>query len=104
VFTWTDDNYTASGTSNLGTVYSQLGATGVGNANNGSSGLTSAGALGVYYAFIQFAGFTSSIFYARALTSLGLPIRAYLGSEIRKSSLDQTQNDRKNHRGRYPEH
>src|SRR5271170_6713827 len=25
-------------------------------------------------------------------------------SEIRKSSLNQTQNDGKNHRGRYPEH
>src|ERR1700758_5701691 len=28
----------------------------------------------------------------------------YLASEIRESSLKQTQNDGKNHRGRYPEH
>jgi hypothetical protein len=57
-FTWTDDQYTSNGTNALGTVYSQIGTTGVGQANNGSSGLVAAGAVGVYYAFIQFAGFT----------------------------------------------
>jgi Porin subfamily len=57
-FSWTDDVYTANGTNPLGTVYSQIGALGVGQANNGSSGLVAAGTVGVYYAFIQFAGFT----------------------------------------------
>jgi len=61
-FTWTDDTYAASNgtsavTGPLGTVYSQI-TNGVGQANNGSSGLVAAGTLGVYYAFIQFAGFT----------------------------------------------
>jgi hypothetical protein len=42
----------------LGSVYSQIGATGAGQANNGTSGAVAAGTLGVYYAFIQFAGFT----------------------------------------------
>ena len=58
VFSWTTDSYTASGTNALGSVYSQIGATGSGQANNGTSGAVAAGALGVYYAFIQFAGFT----------------------------------------------
>jgi Porin subfamily len=58
VFSWTDDTSNPSGTNALGTVYSQIGSTGFGQANNGSSGLGTAGALGVYYAFIQFAGFT----------------------------------------------
>jgi hypothetical protein len=57
-FSWTDDQYTSNGTNALGTVYSQIGTTGVGQANNGSSGLVAAGSVGVYYAFIQFAGFT----------------------------------------------
>jgi hypothetical protein len=57
VFTWGDDSYTASGSSPLGTVYSQI-AGGIGQANNGNTGLVAAGTVGVYYAFIQFAGFT----------------------------------------------
>ncbi len=59
VFTWTDDSYTANGGtgSPLGSTYSQI-ANGVGQANNGTSGSVAAGSLGVYYAFIQFAGFT----------------------------------------------
>jgi hypothetical protein len=55
---WTDDNYSSNGTNSLGSVYSQIGATGAGQANNGTSGAVAAGTLGVYYAFIQFAGFT----------------------------------------------
>jgi hypothetical protein len=58
VATWGDDTYTPNGTSALGSIYSQIGATGAGQANNGSSGLVAAGTLGVYYAFIQFAGFS----------------------------------------------
>jgi hypothetical protein len=58
VFTWGDDSYTPSGTNALGSIYSQIGSLGIGQANNGSSGLGTDGTLGVYYAFIQFAGFT----------------------------------------------
>jgi len=58
-FSWTDDVVTNSGTAGgLGSVYSQIGALGAGQANNGTSGAVAAGTLGVYYAFIQFAGFT----------------------------------------------
>jgi hypothetical protein len=57
-FTWTGDTYSASGTNSLATVYSQLGALGVAAPNNAGAGNTSYGTLGVYYAFIQFAGFT----------------------------------------------
>jgi len=56
-FSWSNDSYTANGTNALGSVYSQIGA-GVGQTNNGTSGAVAAGTLGVYYAFIQFAGFT----------------------------------------------
>ncbi|MGY3276910.1 hypothetical protein ACVJ5M_004507 [Bradyrhizobium sp. S3.7.6] len=58
VFTWTTDNYTGSGSATGATVYSQLGSTGVSAPNNANSGTISGGTLGVYYAFIQFAGFT----------------------------------------------
>jgi hypothetical protein len=34
----------------------------------------------------------------------GGAVHVHLVSEIRKSSLNQTQNDGKNHRGRYSEH
>ena len=57
-FSWTDDSYTTSGTNALASVYSQIGALGAGQANNGTSGAVANGTLGVYYAFIQFAGFT----------------------------------------------
>ncbi|MDE2603971.1 MAG: porin, partial [Bradyrhizobium sp.] len=64
VFTWTDDSYTASSNSGLGSAYSQLGQSGSGsgasivNAGNATSGGVATGSLGVYHAFIQFAGFT----------------------------------------------
>jgi Porin subfamily len=59
VFTWGDDSYTANnGTGNpLGTTYAQI-ANGVGQSSNASSGLTGKGTLGVYFAYVQFAGFT----------------------------------------------
>src|SRR5215475_5737187 len=58
VFTWTSDSYAANGAG--GTVYSGLGsgAATVSAPNNANSGAVAAGTVGVYYAFIQFAGFT----------------------------------------------
>jgi hypothetical protein len=53
-FSWTSGTYTNGGTTPGSTVYS--GA--VGQVGNPSDGGTSGGSLGVYHAFIQFAGFT----------------------------------------------
>ena len=77
-FTWTDDTYNASGTNALGSVYSQIGSTGFGQANNGSSGSVAAGTLGVYYAFIQFAGFTMG----KAISPFSAPWTAYPGNNF----------------------
>src|ERR1700759_1395642 len=70
-FSWTDDTYAGNPVpaSAGSTVYSAIGggalpaAIGSGiapgsNANNANSGTVAAGTVGVYYAFIQFAGFT----------------------------------------------
>jgi hypothetical protein len=81
-FTWTDDNYTASANQGLGSVYSQLGAAGVGssgglaNVGNATSGGVATGALGVYYAFIQFAGFT----IGKAISPFSAPWTNYPGN------------------------
>src|SRR5438309_8533546 len=67
VFTWTTGNYVGTGSGTGATQYSGtlgLNAAGTsligssGGAVNGTDGTISGGALGVYYAFIQFAGFT----------------------------------------------
>src|SRR5947209_11680979 len=75
-FTWTDDSFSGSGTNALGTVYSQLGATGSGVANNATSGAVAGGTLGVYYAFIQFAGFT----IGKAVSPFSAPWANYPGN------------------------
>src|SRR5580698_9423497 len=75
-FSWTDDNFTQSGTTPGTTVYSQIGALGAGQANNGSSGLVAAGTVGVYYAFIQFAGFTMG----KAVSAFSAPWANYPGN------------------------
>ncbi|TCU76900.1 porin-like protein [Bradyrhizobium sp. R2.2-H] len=53
VFTWTTGSYAGAGSATGATTYS-----GAAPVANGSDGGISGGALGVYYAFIQFAGFT----------------------------------------------
>src|SRR6476659_592725 len=53
-FTWTTDTYAGTGTG--ASVYSSIG--GVSAPNNANSGAVAGGTLGVYHAFIQFAGFT----------------------------------------------
>jgi hypothetical protein len=75
-FTWDDDTYTNSGVAPGSTVYSQIGATGVGQANNGSAGSVAKGTLGVYYAFIQFAGFTMG----KAVSAFSAPWANYPGN------------------------
>ena len=75
-FTWTDDSVTANGTNGLGSVYSQIGSTGFGQAANGTSGAVAYGVLGVYYAFIQFAGFT----VGKAISPFSAPWTNYPGN------------------------
>ena len=75
-FTWTDDSQTASGTAPLGSVYSQIGSTGFGQSNNGSSGAAYNGTVGVYYAYIQFAGFT----IGKAVAPFSAPWSNYPGN------------------------
>jgi hypothetical protein len=78
-FTWTDDNYTASAstatTGPLGSIYSQIGL-GLGQGANGTSGAVAYGSLGVYYAFIQFAGFTMG----KSISPFSAPWTAYPGN------------------------
>jgi len=58
-FTWTTDTF-ANGSTAGATVYSPIGSGGtiVAAPNNANAGGVAGGTLGVYYAFIQFAGFT----------------------------------------------
>jgi Porin subfamily len=75
VFTWTDDTFAGGATPGT-TIYNSIGgAAGTGNA---SSGLSSAGALGVYYAFIQFAGFT----IGKAISTFSAPWTNYPGNNF----------------------
>ncbi|PIT03039.1 polymerase [Bradyrhizobium nitroreducens] len=84
VFSWTTGNYSGSGSSTGSTVYSgNLGlntsgttASLVGSSVNGTDGNTSAGSLGVYYAFIQFAGFTMG----KAVSQFDAPWTNYPGN------------------------
>jgi hypothetical protein len=75
-FTWTSDSYSASGTNALGSAYSQISTSGFGQGGNGTSGGVATGALGVYYAFIQFAGFTMG----KAISPFSAPWTAYPGN------------------------
>jgi hypothetical protein len=73
VFTWTSDNY-AGGAAAGSTVYSPIGT--VQAPQNANQGAVSAGTLGVYYTFIQFAGFT----IGKAVSSFDAPWTAYPGN------------------------
>jgi hypothetical protein len=75
-FTWTSDSYSASGTNGLGSAYSQISTSGFSQGGNGTSGGVATGALGVYYAFIQFAGFTMG----KAISPFSAPWTAYPGN------------------------
>ena len=72
VFTWTSDTYTGQG--NGSSVYSAIGSSAA--PNNAGSGNVAAGAVGVYYAFIQFAGFTMS----KAVSQFAAPWNGYPGN------------------------
>jgi len=71
-FSWTTDNY--AGLGNGATVYAPIGTSpGTGNATGGG---VAGGALGVYYAFIQFAGFT----IGKAVSQFSAPWTNYPGN------------------------
>ncbi|MFK4529167.1 hypothetical protein ABIF90_007148 [Bradyrhizobium japonicum] len=67
-----------SGTTAGATVYSQLGSTGVGAPSNTNAGAVAGGTLGVYYAFIQFAGFT----IGKAVSQFDAPWTNYPGNNF----------------------
>jgi hypothetical protein len=79
-FSWTSDNYAGNGAAPGTTVYSALGGGGTvapGSVpNNGSAGAVAAGTVGVYYAFIQFAGFTMG----KAVSQFSAPWANYPGN------------------------
>ena len=81
-FSWTDDTFTGNGVAPGSTIYSAVGGgPGVsagGNANNATSGAVAGGTLGVYYAFIQFAGFTMG----KAISPFSAPWQNYPGNSF----------------------
>ncbi|MBR0953009.1 porin [Bradyrhizobium canariense] len=91
VFSWTSGNYVGTGSGTGTTAYSGTlaaatnpGATTTGlfgsgsGSVNGTDGNTSAGSLGVYYAFIQFAGFTMG----KAVSQFDAPWTNYPGNNF----------------------
>jgi Porin subfamily len=76
-FSWTSGTYSGNSTANGGTLYSSaLGPNG--GTINPSDGGTSGGSLGVYYAFIQFAGFTMG----KAVSQFDAPWNNYPGNNF----------------------
>ncbi|OPY97235.1 polymerase [Bradyrhizobium sacchari] len=96
VFSWTTGNYVGTNSVFGGTAYSGTLAAGAASANNaslgngvtlygspsgsvnGTDGNTSGGSLGVYYAFIQFAGFTMG----KAVSQFDAPWTNYPGNNF----------------------
>jgi hypothetical protein len=85
-FSWTTGSYQGTGSATGGTAYSStlaLNTSGaapalVGSSINPTDGGTSGGSLGVYYAFIQFAGFTMG----KAVSQFDAPWTNYPGNNI----------------------
>ncbi|MFQ3454911.1 porin [Bradyrhizobium sp. UFLA01-814] len=73
-FSWTSDSY--GGVGNGSTVYSPIGTSAA--PNNASSGTVANGTVGVYYAFIQFAGFTMG----KAVSQFSAPWANYPGNNF----------------------
>ncbi|HZR74104.1 porin [Bradyrhizobium sp.] len=74
VLNWTNDNYAGLGTG--ATTYGSIG--GVAAPQNASAGAVAGGTLGVYYAFIQFAGFT----IGKAISEFSAPWTNYPGNNF----------------------
>ncbi|KWV51768.1 polymerase [Bradyrhizobium macuxiense] len=71
-FSWTTDSYAGAG--NGSTIYSPIGTTQA--PNNANAGAVAGGTVGVYYAFIQFAGFT----IGKAVSQFSTPWANYPGN------------------------
>jgi hypothetical protein len=74
-FSWTTDNY-GPGAAAGSTVYSPIGT--VSAPNNANAGAVADGTVGVYYAFIQFAGFT----IGKAVSQFSTPWTNYPGNNF----------------------
>jgi len=74
VFTWTSDGYT--GNANGSSTYAALN--GAAAPNNAGTGNVAYGTVGVYFAFIQFAGFTMG----KAVSQFSTPWMAYPGNNL----------------------
>ena len=76
-FSWTTDTYAGNGTG--ATIYSPLGPSPFGSApNNSNAGAVAGGSVGIYYAFIQFAGFT----IGKAISQFTAPWNNYPGNNF----------------------
>ena len=75
VFNWTSGNSVGNGGTS---VYDGMGTTGAAAPLNGSNGVPGGGTVGVWYAFIQFAGFTMG----RATSQFAAPWLAYTGTSF----------------------
>src|SRR3954447_5295062 len=73
-FSWTTDTYVGAGTG--ATIYSPIAGSAA--PNNATSGGVAGGTLGVYYAFIQFAGFTMG----KAISQFSMPWTNYPGNNF----------------------
>ena len=76
MFTWTSDTYTNNTTAPGSTVYAALGTPPVTAGNNAGPGNVAYGTFSLYYAFIQFAGFTMG----KAVSQFAAPWTAYPGN------------------------
>src|SRR6185312_2560873 len=68
---WTSDSYAPN---SFGTIYSPIGSASA--PNNAHAGAVAGGTVGVYYAFIQFAGFT----IGKAISNFSMPWTNYPGN------------------------
>jgi hypothetical protein len=79
-FSWTTDTYAGNGAVPGSTVYSPIGGGGTVSPaaapNNANAGAVANGTVGVYYAFIQFAGFTMG----KAISQFSAPFVNYPGN------------------------
>ncbi|MES5481633.1 porin [Bradyrhizobium sp. INPA03-11B] len=81
-FSWTSDTYAGNGAAPGSTIYSAIGGGGTVSPasapNNANSGAVAGGTVGVYYAFIQFAGFTMG----KAVSQFSAPWANYPGNNF----------------------
>lgn len=78
-FSWTDDNYSGGATAGS-SIYGAIGSgASIASApNNASAGAVAGGTVGVYFAFLQFAGFTMG----KAISQFSMPWTNYPGNNF----------------------